>query len=213
VVAALGLAGIVFVATPADATSKPKPFTLTTHTLLINRPDSGGGGNNWAKDNMLRTLVITQTAHNTTTGVYSFTATLTDEGTFTTVAGLTPNQGGPYAGKRELHVVTGRVNGYGTYAFTATRLPVAGDMPTTSNTATPAGDETTGKWYMQAFPHSTVFDANNPGIQHWIWTYTYNQTAKVGATMVNLAEYWVDSEAGGGQRLADGNIDGNKVLS
>ena len=215
-VATLALAGVVFMATPSDAASKPKPkpFTFTTKTVLVNRPDSGGGGNNWAKDNMTRTLVMTETAHNTTTGIYSFKATLSDVGTFTTVAGLTPNQGAPYAGKRELHVVTGKVLGYGTYTFTSSRLPVAGNMPTRSTTSNPTGVETTGEWYMQAFPNGTHFDANNPGIVNWIWTYTYNQTAKVGPTTVNLAEFWVDSAAsGGGQLPADGNIDGNKVVS
>jgi hypothetical protein len=212
--AAAALAGIAFVATPADATTKPKPFTFTTHTVLINRPDSGGGGNNWAKDNALRTLVITETARNATTGVYSFKATLTDVGTFTTVPGLTPNQGAPYTGMHELHVVTGKLSGYGTYTFTATRLPVIGNMPTHSSTPAPTGIETTSEWYKQAFPNGTVFDVGNPGIQDWIWTYTYNQTAQVGATTVNLPEFWVDSAAdGGGQLPADGNIDGNKVVN
>src|ERR1700729_4053538 len=83
------LIGVVSSAGPAEATSTPKPFTLTAHTALVNRPDSGGGGNDWAKDNMTRTLVITETAHDT---VYHFKATLTDVGTFTTQKGLTPNQ-------------------------------------------------------------------------------------------------------------------------
>jgi hypothetical protein len=207
----LTLIGVGLVAVPANATGTPKPFTLTTHTALTNRPDSGGGANNWAKDNMTRTLVITETAHDT---VYHFKATLTDVGTFTTQKGLTPNQNGAYAGTRELHVVTGTLIGFGTYTFTATRLPVAGDMPTKSDTTDPTGVETTSEWYMQAFPNGTVFDAGNPGIIGWIWTYTYNQTAKVGTQTVNLPEYWVDSEAGnGGQLPADGNIDGNKVVS
>lgn len=205
------LIGVVSSAGPAEATSTPKPFTLTTHTALVNRPDSGGGGNNWAKDNMTRTLVITEVGHFTP---HHFTATVTDVGTFTTQKGLTPNQEGDHHGTRELHVITGKVVGYGTYSFTASRLPVAGDMPTRSDTSDPTGVETTGEWYMQAFPNGTKFDDGNPGILNWIWTYTYNQTAKVGTQTVNLPEFWVDSEAGnGGQSAVDGNIDGNKVVS
>jgi len=80
-------------------------------------------------------------------------------------------------------------------------------------TKNPTGVETTSEWYMQAFPNGTQFDAGNPGIVNWIWTYTYNQTAKVGSTTVDLAEFWVDSANGDGQLPADGNIDGNKVVS
>lgn len=210
--AAILTAGLVAVASPASAASITTPVSAST--TLSNRGDSGGDGTDWAHDNMTRTLTVTEVSHvgKSTRTVYTFTATLTDKGTFTTINGAsTPNQNGADAGKKVNHTVTGTVTGYVTYHFTANRLQVKSAAPKTMSGTPTTGNGTTGNWYKNLFPAGTTFGGAGMD-NNWIWTYVYNQTAKVGTSTVSLPEFWVDSAAHGGQDPADGNIDGNLTV-
>src|SRR6267378_8093737 len=73
----------------AAASSQP---TVHAVTIVKDRPDGGNGGT-WADDSMTRAITIKLTGGSA--GAYTFTATLKDAGSFTTIKGaLTPNQGG-----------------------------------------------------------------------------------------------------------------------
>ena len=100
--------------------SAPKPVTAATQ--LSNRDDSGGNGN-WAKDTLTRTLTIRETGH--AGGLYYFTATIRDAGTFRAIkSAYTPNQGRPYTGARIVYGASGPMSGSG-----ATRSPPAHRRP------------------------------------------------------------------------------------
>jgi hypothetical protein len=157
---------------------------------------------------MTRTLTIKVTG---TPGHYADTATVTDEGTFTVTPGaLTPNQApGRYAGDRiAAHpaVWLALMNGAAHYAFTSAALPSSAPnlgVPRNEN-GTPAGNQTTGNWYKQAF--SPAAGLGGTGLLNdWAWDYTAFVVRGVGLGI----QEWTDSAAGGGGNLpADGNITG-----
>lgn len=114
------------------------PHSIAAVTLMVNRDDSGGNGN-WAKDDFVRVLTITQQKSTvppadcspTATVCYAFTALLKDAGSFRTIPGAyTPNQGGADAGEHIHGVVQGQMHGSGGFAtFYATALPSARLVP------------------------------------------------------------------------------------
>lgn len=207
-------AGAAITATAGTASAAPQPapartYTATTH--LTNRPDGGAGGNTWALDNMTRTLTIKVTG---TPGHYTDTATVTDEGTFTVIPGvLTPNQApGRYAGDRIaarpavwLALLTGTVH----YAFTSAALPSPAPnlgVPRNENDhgGNPAGNQTTGNWYKQAFS-STAGLGGAGMLNNWGWDYTAFVVHGGGLGV----QEWTDSYANGGGNLPDdGNVTG-----
>lgn len=127
-------------------------------------------------------------------GLYSYTATVYDAGSFTAIPGAhTPNQGGSYAGKVIAGHDSGWVGGTARYSFTATSLPTAG--PNAGLPAYVNGDQgSTSTWYELAFPAGTTFGGT--GIGTWGWTYRDSH-----------GQRWTDTSANGDGRLSgDGNI-------
>jgi hypothetical protein len=193
------IAAVVAVLTvpAAAASAAPPPARVQAVTTIQDRPDSGNGGY-WAGDSFARVLVITRTGG--TAGHWTFTATLSDFGTFTTIPGApAPNQGGPYAGDVIRSAVTGFMGGSADFAFTASTLPVAGDVPRTENDhgLTPA--DSTSTWYELAFPAGTVF--GGPGLGSWSWSYA--------AFTRGGLQHWTDAwDNGFGDLPGDGQITG-----
>lgn len=223
IVATPVVAGLVLTGTAglASASTQHHVYHAITkaHTLLTNRPDSGGNGN-WANDRMERTLTIIQT------GAGTFTATVQDkDGSFTTIShAYTPNQGTPFTGDLISHRVTGRMAGEATYSFTADKAPNAHLVPRHENGAPVTAAQSTSFWFEQAFPVGTTF--GGAGINNnWSWDYAAKVTVtkyhyvtvyRHGHKVHVLAPYrvtkiqrWDDSASNnGGQVLAAGNITG-----
>ena len=212
-------------ASAGTASATPHQPSVHASTQVTDRPDGGNGGV-WADDTFRRDITITLTGGGP--GAYTYTATLKDRGSFTTIKGTpTPNQGAPYAGDLIKSKVKGTLRGTADFSFTASSLPNSGpnaDVATKEkdhgNAPTPGSPQTTSLWYEQAFPAGTTF--SGPGIGDWAWTYK--------ATVVTVRHHrvcltrgwcwrvpvrhvdhqkWVDSSSNGDGNLpADGNIRG-----
>lgn len=95
--AAVAGAGPFAVSGPAAA-APPAAACRTAVTTLVDRPDSGFHGD-WAKDAITRTVQICEAAPPVTEKAAAdkapstYTATVVDTGTFTTVAGNSPGAG------------------------------------------------------------------------------------------------------------------------
>ena len=215
----------------------PDPSLLTVHaqTYLTDRPDGGNGSPDpyWADDTFGRALTITETG-STGTGpstVYDFTATLKDTGTFTTIKGAqTPNQGPGYTGDLVKSKVTGTLDGYADFSFTASALPSS--LPnlgivTHENDHGLVPSDSTSTWYELAFPAGTTF--GGAGIGDWSWKYgadvktvTFRTVwtvvrehhrwvwVKVSVPVVHVdRQQWTDASGNGyGDLAGDGNISG-----
>jgi hypothetical protein len=156
------------------------PVTANASTAVSNRSDSGGHGD-WAKDAMIRTVNVTrQTAVEVSkcggaaTQCWFYTASITDAGTFQTVAGaLSPRDGVPISG-----TVSGTFTGGSKIEFYASSddpdaslVPptLTGDVPSTTN------------WVKQIFPRISVVS----GVQLLNWSWSYSAPA--------TCETWVDA--------------------
>lgn len=229
VAALLGSAGA------ASAAPHPAPVSVRAVTYLSDRPDGGNGSPDpyWADDSFGRVLAITETG-TTGTGpgtVYDFTATLRDTGVFTTIRGAqTPNQGPGYTGDVVGRRVTGVMDGYADFSFTASSLPSS--LPNlgvalyeNDHGAVPA--DSTSTWFELAFPAGTVF--GGAGIGAWSWEYGATvRTVTYRVVWVRVREHhhwvwvkeyvpvvhvvhqeWIDASSNGSGDLAgDGNISG-----
>ena len=95
---------------------------VNVHFTLINDYDSAVGGGNWANDTIYRQLQIWQVGS-------TFCAVVSDQGSFVTFAGPSPNNTGTISAG-----ITGKIKGgYTTTSFTgtfATTLPVSGNLGT-----------------------------------------------------------------------------------
>jgi hypothetical protein len=197
--APLAIAGTIWGSTAAVMAA---PTTVTAVTHVVNRPDGGNGGN-WAYDNLKRTLTVTvaatQKPADTLAGLTDYTATVTDEGGFSTIGGApTPNQFVP--GTQILHNgVKGSINGGISYTVTApSGDTLTGTVPVYENdnfSTTGAGFTSTGNWPKLAFASQTgvtVAEGND-----WSWKYA------------TACESWTDSAVNGdGNTANDGNITG-----
>jgi hypothetical protein len=89
-------------------------------TTTLTSPDSGCGGNTWANDTIKRTYIAKKNAD----GTYRLTAF--DRGTFTTVAGTSPqgcpNVDNPHHGSTVTAGITGRFGGFLTQTITGGTL-------------------------------------------------------------------------------------------
>lgn len=217
------LAAATLLASAGAASAAPAAHQPAWHasTKVTDRPDGGNGGD-WADDSMTRTLVITRTGGSP--GAYTYTAKLTDTGSFTTIKGaLTPNQGAPYTGDVIKSKVTGTMTGTADFSFTASNLPSSGanaGVATKENDHGLTPTDSTSTWYELAFPHGTTF--GGAGIGHWSWTYKVSVTGPVTlkvcvtahlcwSTTVNrtVNEQWTDADSNGdGNLAASGNIAG-----
>jgi hypothetical protein len=217
------LAAGTLLATAGAASAAPAAHQPAWHasTKVTDRPDGGNGGD-WADDSMTRTLVITRTGGSA--GAYTYTAKLTDTGSFTTIKGtLTPNQGAPYTGDVIKSKVTGTMTGYDTFTFTASSLPSGGPnagVPAKENDHGNAPADSTSTWYELAFPSTTTFSSATES--PWSWTYKVAVTGPVTlkvcvsahlcwSTTVNrtVHEQWIDAwDNNYGDNATDGNITG-----
>jgi hypothetical protein len=187
--AAASAATVTPAVTTATAVTHQTSWTAISH--LADRTEDGGNGT-WAKDDIYRVMTIKLTGQSG--GLYSYTATVYDAGSFTAIPGAhTPNQGGSYAGKVIAGHDSGWVGGTARYSFTATSLPTAG--PNAGLPAYVNGDQgSTSTWYELAFPAGTTFGGT--GIGTWGWTYSDSH-----------GQRWTDTSANGdGQLSGDGNI-------
>lgn len=229
--AAGAIAALALGVSATAASAAPHSPSTHIHTQLADRPDGGNGSPDpyWADDTMTRDMTITETG--VSAGVYSFTASLTDAGTFTTVKGeQTPNQGAPYTGDLIKSAVTGWMTGYANFSFTATSLPNgtpnAGVATYENDHGTVSADDTS-TWYELAFPGGTVFGGT--GIGNWSWSYGVNVKSVTFTTVwvwkyehhqwVHVKElvpvvhvsqqHWVDAYNNNyGDSAGDGNITG-----
>ncbi|HEU5417713.1 MAG TPA: hypothetical protein VFV41_08480 [Streptosporangiaceae bacterium] len=194
-------------AVTAPAMAAPQARTVTAFTVMDDHGDTGGAGNFWAIDKIIRKLVIHQTGGSA--GAYTFTATVTDSGSFTTIKdALTPNQGEPFTGSQIVAAVQGTMAGGASYEFTASSLPRAGLVPTQEFGRASSGPRTTALWYEQAFPPGTTFGGTGI-LPTWSWTYTGPAcTTRVPGGVVTTHEQWVNGATDNGQLPADGNITG-----
>ena len=213
---------------PGPAPS-PAPVTAVTH--LTDLPDGGNGSPSpyWADDTLTRVLSITQTGG--TAGAYTFTAKLTDTGTFKAIKGAqTPNQGPGYAGDVVKSSVTGPMSGYADFTFTASELPSAAPnagVPGFENDHGLVPTDSTSTWYELAFPAGTTFGGAGIGVWSWkydatvktvtfrtvwVWERVHHRwvRVKVLVPVVHVThQEWTDASTNGAGDLAgDGNISG-----
>jgi hypothetical protein len=193
-----------------------KPIQASAVFNLTGRDDSGNGGNNWAKDNITRTVTVTRqaavpaaTCGTSATQCWFYTMTLSDTGTFTTQPGLTPNQdctepnGQSCSGLDISGTVVGSLTGGGDQEFYADQA-----APVVPKVLSYTGDGPidTSHWYTLFFPANTAFvsaPATAAG-QPWTnWSWSYDAPA--------TCETWTDAYNNGdgdGTYAADGNIAG-----
>lgn len=200
----IGVAAVAAVAVAAgvlafSGTGRAAETTVTAVTHVYADPDSGNGGT-WAVDAFDRTVTVTLDAVQPAglpAGDLGYTATVTDKGTFTAVAGaLTPDQS--IAGEKIANAVTGSMTGTVSYTVTAPSAAVLGDtFPAALNAGGTAltGAQSTSRWPGQAFTPSTGVTVT---LGNWSWTYT-----------TPAGESWTDSSVNGdGNVVSDGNITG-----
>lgn len=219
--AGLGLTGGV---TAASAATHPAAATttFTAVTKVSAHPDSGVQGDNWANDNFTRTATIKRGAEvsvsncpgSGTGKCYFYTGTLSDSGTFTSVAGM--------ASPRTVALLDQSLTG--TFAGGSTSIefwsswktPNVADVPKTVSGPV-SGRETSTDWVEQFFGPGAVFNstanpagpgnvpAGQPDLGKWSWKYTLNFGSNKACP--NDAYQWIDSASnGGGDVAGDGNI-------
>jgi hypothetical protein len=222
--AALATPLVFAAAVPASAST---PSSFTAATSVTSRDDSGtnsnGTTNNWAADAFTRTAHIT--FHNAVgsgfcPGIpgsevcHSWTGSLTDSGTFTTVPGdAVPGQGSLNGGAAPLigEAVTGHMQGtinFKFYSSAGPKLAADSNVPSALSGDTPS----TGQWVEQFFPAGTSFwdTSGNTGGSEYLgvggsWTYT--EALGADSACPNVAGRWVDANATSwGSLPADGNI-------
>lgn len=198
---ALGAAGTASAAVHAPGGS----FTaVTARTVLHNRPDSGGAGNDWATFPELdRTLTVTFVSSapaadcGGAAGCMEFTASLADTGSWVTIAGqLAPNQGPGHAGQVIKRAIVGDLtHGAGGFGpFFSASVPSAALVPASVSGST----DPSSMWPALAFP-GPVF-----GLSESTFDYEYSPLPSARVP----GQGWSDSTAGDGQLPVDGQITG-----
>lgn len=132
-------------------------LTVSADTMVTDRPDTATDGSVWAKDSMLRKITITRhgavKASECGAGAvkcFYYTGTITDNGTFTTVAGAH----GPNSQTPINNIVNGTI--LGVYEFEVNANTDLVDPSKVDSTVTGASP-TTGDWYKGFFIPGTQF--------------------------------------------------------
>jgi hypothetical protein len=167
-------------------------------STLSNRPDSGGGGNNWANDHMTRQSMVVYMGDQTA-GTHTYQGSVSDTGTFSALAGeLTPNQGAD-PGLKLGDSLGGTLYGRTGSGFTTDQWVSRGPGASYSG-SNPA----TGTWYELFFPAGTTFGGSgidNDGPMQWAWSYASSKDD------CGNIEHWVDaSYSNSGQSATAGDI-------
>jgi hypothetical protein len=170
---------------------------------LTYRPDSGGGGDNWALDTIMRTSSVVWEG-NDSSGAHVYAGAVSDTGTFVTVPGnLTPNQGGSDKGITLGDSTIGTMSGITAYNFTASQLAGNNAPPAAAQGVEPIG---TSLWYELFFPAAgttsttTTFGGTgelSSGPLDWSWSYN------IASDNCKKAEHWVDAQSNGGGQGAN----------
>lgn len=183
-----------FTAPAVSLTSIYTPTTATATSSVLDHPDSGDNGQNWAVDTITRTASVTlKDAASTSncgagaTSCYLYEGTLADTGSFTTASsahvttdGLSPDKSTAISGTE-----TGSITGGSAVEFYASsNAPTAGSVPAVVSGVV-SGEETTDNWVEQFFPAGTTF-GSGPSLLTWDWTYSTS----------NTCETWVDAYNG-----------------
>lgn len=226
VAAAIALAAGIATMTAGAASARTLPFgpgqasviTATATTHVTNDPDNGHGSpSTWAMDTITRTVTITKGTQIPGTdcglaasaGCWSFTAALSDSGTFVTIPGAgTPNQSCAGCAGELIRspAVSGTIAGNYQVTFDAS-YPVADASLVAKNhddagvPASPPYTSTT--WGEQFFPAGTSFGPFAGGA--YTWTY---QVLSGGFPFFTI-ERWTDSSSNGdGNTPGAGNVTG-----
>ncbi len=188
-----------------------RPVRASAVTNVTNHPDSGVQGT-WANDNFVRraTITLSDAAPVSDCGgnspCWRWIGKITDNGTFTTIAGAAP----PRDQASLDQSLTGQfAGGTTTVRFFADSANIRGSRVPRHVDGAVSGRRTSTNWVEQFFPRGTVFNsAANPGgpdLGRWSWAYTLGFNANNQCP--NVAFRWVDSAVnGGGSRPADGNV-------
>jgi hypothetical protein len=192
-------AGILFSAAAASASVPHGLVFNDPHSLthVVADPDSGGNGN-WALDNFWRSASVKGGAIAPlsdcaagATACYSYTARISDRGTFVTIPGaFTPNQGGTGAGSHIHGIVRGSMSGYGYFGtFYADSKPAAALYPHAFNAGvTPfiVGSPSSSTFPERFFPAGTTFEGLNEGV----WGYGYTARVTHWAPVLRWVTFW-----------------------
>jgi hypothetical protein len=191
----------------------PQPVTATATSHISDHPDGGHGTVNptWAEDTFARTVTVklvgSTAASNCGAGAahcYSYTATLSDNGTFAANVGNdAPNQGGTYLNSKEVRPqARGTMIGGAPVTFYASSNHPDASLVVRNldnHGVAGSGKYTTSLWVEQFFPNGTDFGAVN--LPTYKWTYS--------TTNLPHRQTWVDSSSNGdGDLQGDGNITG-----
>ena len=218
--AALTLAGLGLTgATAASAATHPVATTAATTTFtvvttLTGYPVAGFQGNNWANEAFSRTATVHRVGEVSVTNCpgsgtgkcWFYTGSLSDSGTFTTIA----EQLAPRTGTLDLAVAGPFSGGTTTIDFWSSwENPNKADVPKTVPGGSLTSRETTANWVEQFFGAGAVFNSTaNPGgpdLGKTSWKYTLNFGSN--AQCPNDAYQWVDSSSNDhGGEIGDGNI-------
>jgi hypothetical protein len=194
---------------PKGATGAPGTSaiqTVSAQSEVTNWKETGG----WATANFTRAVTVTSQGAApaadcgaTASSCWFFTATLADNGTFTTVSGAPSPNGSSKATISGVN--TGSVVGGGKLEFYASSDgPNPGLVPGNVNGSNPPS--ATSSWYKLFFPAGTLFGmapAQVVGYAPWVsYLWTYN--------LASTCEKWTDGINPGddGQGAPDGNITG-----
>jgi hypothetical protein len=203
---ALGLAAS---AASAATHAAVKSYTSTAVTRVSDRPDSGVHGN-WADDGFTRTASVTLLSEvalsycGGTTGTgdcYHWSGQITDNGTFTTLAGATsPGNGDLNGGSAPTmgEAVTGTMSGTYSYDFYSSWKSAAKALVATTENdqgSTPGGRFTTDAWPEQFFGTGAQFFVSNTASSSLGTTGRWAYTAPLGSDPAcpRLSSSWVDS--------------------
>jgi hypothetical protein len=197
------LVGALFVVPFGTAAHAAEPDCKTVTSHLVNRPDNGHGTPAvWALDTVDRTVKVChvepEVAAKVAIDTWTYSATLTDTGTFKTQPSA---HGSPNAGA-QLLAQTGTVHGEATFAtFTA--------------------PHDWGYWNDTALQGKTFTGSAPSGTSDWVkhlWTdgFSGTQIADYSWNYATCTEQWVDSSAEGnddGQADSAGDITGKACPS
>lgn len=213
VIAGVALGGLSMGASAATTT------TAVTH--LTQRPDSGFGGNNWALDNLTRTVTISETGTDATlancgasaTTCYAFQGTITDAGT----AYGTDGQVSPGAQAVAIkNSPSAAVTGSGLVTFDASsNAPEASLMPATLSGSGNA-EQTTSDWVDQLFPAGTTFDsglASGSDFTGWSWKYNDTRDCQQWTDAYNVDQSMSGDITGADNCVTSVTDPGNQVVT
>jgi hypothetical protein len=183
---ATGPAGPQGPAGPAGASYTP--VTATSTISFINDPDSGYYGNPWATDTITRVVSITRHAAASLSDCpsapagnatcYYYTATVSDTGSFVTVAGAeSPNASTLISGT----VVGSIVGGSDVEFYADSGALQSSSLGVVDASKVSADDVSDPGLYASFFPAGTTVDSVN--LPDWSWSYT----------APNTCEHWTDA--------------------